>query len=180
MSICCWQFTGAAVATMNPFQEHMRNMVENSGICEELFTASKQGGTPMMVAMIDIDFFKKINDTYGHEGGDVALKHLSGLLQEIIGKEHLLARFGGEEFCILSKGCELETAGAFFEEIRNRVETSSIVYNKQTISFTISVGVAYHHHGPLQEMINHADEMLYQAKDSGRNQVVIPSLERQF
>lgn len=125
--------------------------------------------------MIEIDFFKKINDTYGHEGGDVALKHLSALLQGLLEEEYLLARFGGEEFCILSTGFDLEAIGVFFEDIRKRVETSSILYNEQTITFTISVGISDDRHETLQGTINHADEMLYQAKDSGRNQVVIPS-----
>ena len=142
---------------------------------QKRFNESKENGSHLTVTMIDIDFFKKINDTYGHEGGDFALKHLSNLLQGLLGKEHLLARFGGEEFCILSKGFDLEDLGVFFEEIRNRVEISSIVYNQQNITFTISVGISDDRHATLQEMINHADEMLYKAKHSGRNRVVLPS-----
>ena len=140
---------------------------------QKIFADSKKNNTSLTVTMIDIDFFKKINDHYGHDGGDVALKHLSSLLHSIVGKQHLLARFGGEEFCILSNGFDLDTAAVFFEEIRKRVEASSITYKEQTIKITISMGISDNRQESLQEMINHADEMLYKAKHSGRNQVVI-------
>ncbi|MGD9823028.1 diguanylate cyclase [Desulfobacter sp.] len=143
---------------------------------ERRFAESKQHNTPLTVTMVDIDFFKKVNDTYGHDGGDVALKHLSGMLLEIMEEErHLLARFGGEEFCILSKGLDLETAKDFFENIRTRVQASSIDYKGQIIKFTISVGISDNRHDTLQGIINHADDMLYQAKEGGRNRVVLPS-----
>ena len=140
---------------------------------QKKFMASKKEDTSLTVTMIDIDFFKKINDHYGHDGGDVALKHLSGLLQGIGGEQHLLARFGGEEFCILSQGFDLDAAKTFFEDIRKRVETASVTYKKQSIKLTISMGISDNRHETLQETINHADEMLYKAKQSGRNQVVI-------
>ncbi len=142
---------------------------------EKIFTEAKQKGIPLTVTMMDIDFFKKINDTYGHDGGDVALKHLSGLLLGMMTDKHLLARFGGEEFCILSRGLDLEATRLFFDDIRSCVEASSVTYDNQTINFTISVGISDDRNETLQEMINHADEMLYQAKKGGRNRVVIPS-----
>ncbi|WP_035239072.1 diguanylate cyclase [Desulfobacter vibrioformis] len=143
---------------------------------ERRFAESKQHRTPLTVTMVDIDFFKKVNDTYGHDGGDVALKHLSGLLLETMEEEsHLLARFGGEEFCILSKGFDLGAAQKFFEDIRTRVQASSVDYKGQTIKFTISAGISDNRHDTLQGVINHADDMLYQAKAGGRNRVVLPS-----
>lgn len=140
---------------------------------EDIFTDSKNNNTNLVVTMIDIDFFKKINDHYGHDGGDVALKHLSGILQNLAGEKHLLARFGGEEFCILSEGFDLYAAATFFENVRKHVAASSVIYNEQPIKVTISVGISDNRYRSLQEMINHADEMLYKAKENGRNQVVI-------
>jgi diguanylate cyclase (GGDEF)-like protein len=140
---------------------------------QKMFSESKKAQAGLTLAMIDVDFFKKINDTYGHDGGDVVLKHLSGFLDSFLGKAHLLARLGGEEFCILSKGFDIEEAGTFFDDIRNRVAASTVAYDGESIKITISVGIADHRHGTLQEMINRADEMLYKAKDGGRNKVVI-------
>ena len=137
----------------------------------KIFAESKKNDTNLTVAMIDIDFFKKINDHYGHDGGDVALKFLSGFLGDMLGEQHLLARFGGEEFCILSNKYDLGAAAALFEDIRKRVEASSIRYNDQTIRMTISMGISDNRHATLEETINRADEMLYKAKGGGRNQV---------
>lgn len=140
-------------------------------IGQKIFAESKKKNTNLSATMIDIDFFKKINDQYGHDGGDTTLRHLSGLLQGVLGDEHLLARFGGEEFCILSRVTDLDAAAAFFEDIRKRVESSAVIYSGQTIRITISMGISDNRHETLQEMINHADAMLYQAKENGRNQV---------
>ncbi len=142
---------------------------------QKTFIDSKKDNTSLTATMIDIDFFKKINDHYGHDGGDVALKHLSGLLRlhGIVEEQHLLARFGGEEFCVLSKGFDLEKAAIFFENIRKQVEESSVTYKEQPIKLTISIGIADNRDETLQEIINRADEMLYKAKNEGRNQVVI-------
>ena len=142
-------------------------------IGQEMFMESKKNRTDLAVAMIDIDYFKLVNDHYGHDGGDVTLKYLSVLLRGIVGKKHLLARFGGEEFCILSNGLSLQAAALFCEDIRKRVETSAVTYKGQTIKITISMGIADNRHETLQEMINQADEMLYKAKHGGRNQVAI-------
>ncbi len=147
-------------------RRHFYNVGEN------IFSESRKNNKNITVAMLDIDFFKKINDSHGHDGGDAALKYLSGLLRDILGKEHLLARFGGEEFCVLSSGLTIDAAADFFESIREQVEASPVVYNEETINLSVSIGVSDNWYETLQEMINHADEMLYKAKENGRNRVV--------
>ena len=137
---------------------------------EKLFQKAKKNNIPMTIAMMDIDFFKKINDTYGHDGGDAVLCSISNLLKENVG-EHILARFGGEEFCVLVYDTDQETALALFEDIRKKIEQNEIQHKDVTIKITMSIGVCNQVMDSLDEMINRSDEMLYHAKEDGRNQV---------
>jgi diguanylate cyclase (GGDEF)-like protein len=127
---------------------------------------------PVAVAMLDIDFFKRINDTYGHAGGDLALQHLARLLGEQLGEADVVARFGGEEFCALFAGRDLASARALLEQLRAVVEASSVAFEGRVIRFTLSIGIAAGADG-LDAAINRADELLYQAKQGGRNRVVV-------
>jgi len=120
------------------------------------------------VAMIDIDFFKKVNDTYGHDGGDAVLKHISGMISKYFGKEGLAARFGGEEFCIFIKGNKNRD---MFETFRKMTEDEIIDFNDEKISVTVSIGAAVSSGKSIDSMITLADELLYQSKNSGRNKV---------
>jgi diguanylate cyclase (GGDEF)-like protein len=137
-----------------------------------IFKKSKETGTVLAAAMIDIDYFKKINDRYGHDTGDVALKCVSDVLSENMGKNHILARLGGEEFCVLAPGADEADADSFFDGIRKKIEASEINYKDNSIKVTVSMGISHNFHNSLEEMLNHADEMLYQAKRNGRNQVI--------
>ncbi len=138
-----------------------------------LFEQCRKSGSPLAVAMLDIDFFKKINDTYGHDAGDMALKHMASLLQESAGEGHIVGRFGGEEFCILADGIEEGNVAGFFESVRELVEQMVINYKGQLINFTLSAGVCATLLHSLEAMINRADELLYQAKRQGRNRVIL-------
>lgn len=138
----------------------------------DLFKKSKENGTMLAAGMIDIDFFKKINDGYGHDAGDVALKCVSGLLSEYIGKNDILARLGGEEFCILAPGTDESDIDSFFNGIRKKIEAAEINFKDISIKVTVSMGISQNCHNSLEEMLSHADKMLYQAKENGRNQVV--------
>ncbi|MBW2734971.1 MAG: diguanylate cyclase [Deltaproteobacteria bacterium] len=140
----------------------------------DLYERAVQEHEPMVVAMIDIDHFKAINDTYGHAGGDVALQHLSTLLQENLEALDVVARFGGEEFCCFSYKMEISYAQEIFEELRKNVEASLVQFKGEEIRFTLSIGVTHTPESSLDAMINRADLLLYEAKTSGRNRVVSP------
>jgi diguanylate cyclase (GGDEF)-like protein len=123
--------------------------------------------------MIDIDNFKKINDTYGHDVGDKIIIALSEILRTSTNHRDIVARFGGEEFCMVLKNINRYSALDIFERIRSEIEKYSFTIDKETfLKFTVSIGVTMHADEPLDETINNADMMLYKAKNSGRNQVI--------
>ncbi|ELI6426115.1 diguanylate cyclase [Vibrio harveyi] len=121
------------------------------------------------IAMLDIDFFKKVNDNYGHDGGDAALVMVANILK-IYFPDDVIARFGGEEFCIQAYG-SYDDFVTRLEQMRQRVEKTPIPYQDNQIQVTISVGVS-NIKGNLDQQIKVADDRLYQAKGNGRNQTV--------
>ncbi len=134
-----------------------------------LFDTVGSSAATRCIAMMDIDFFKKVNDQYGHDGGDAALTHISGVLKASFG-DQVVARFGGEEFCIHYNGT-FEEFCAKLEMMRIAIEADSIEHQGQTIKYTISIGAACIE-GTLDEQIKIADTRLYQAKEGGRNQLI--------
>ncbi|OGT22206.1 MAG: hypothetical protein A2342_09430 [Gallionellales bacterium RIFOXYB12_FULL_54_9] len=135
----------------------------------KLFAETQTAGKPLLAAVMDIDFFKKINDTYGHDGGDVVLKHFSALLGDHF-KSQLVARVGGEEFFLLFT--DVDQAATLCESFRQRVAQSTLKFKEFVISFTISIGLTRILPASLDEMLKIADENLYIAKESGRNCIV--------
>lgn len=121
------------------------------------------------VAMMDVDFFKKVNDHYGHDGGDQALIMISKILS-IYFPDELVARVGGEEFCVVHYG-DYDEFVQRLEHMRARVEKTPVPYCGDEISLTISIGATKARRN-IDTMISRADERLYQAKNQGRNQVV--------
>jgi diguanylate cyclase (GGDEF)-like protein len=127
--------------------------------------------------MFDVDHFKKVNDTFGHLGGDAVLREIGLRIPELIRKEDLFARYGGEEFAILTRNETLDGLKVLAERIRKDFENLSLNYQDKTIKFTVSLGLTYSLKG--QEMndkesfIKLADEALYEAKRSGRNKVCV-------
>lgn len=128
------------------------------------------------IAIVDIDFFKKINDQYGHDIGDIVLKDISNIFKKIIGKDDFVFRYGGEEFLFLF---QKNNAEKLLKELMHRVRTHVINVNNQTIKFTISVGVNKNLHRckHFTNMVKTADVALYNAKRSGRNKIVYYSEE---
>ncbi len=126
--------------------------------------------TPFSLIMLDIDHFKVINDTYGHENGDLVLKELSLVLQKAVRNDDVVCRMGGEEFAIVLQ-TDIQTAAKRAELIRAAVEAMDV----RTVGrFTISLGVATYRAGMSEEDIYvKADDMLYQAKNGGRNRVCV-------
>jgi len=129
---------------------------------------------PIVCAMLDIDHFKNVNDNYGHDVGDIVIKHVSQILQESFRKSDIVSRFGGEEFCIHAPNMNKEDAEKIFERIRKTIEESSITTEKgEEVAITISIGVTTEPKERLHDMVKVADELLYEAKDGGRNNVVM-------
>jgi diguanylate cyclase (GGDEF)-like protein len=107
-------------------------------ILRSLFENAKRGNLSVSVAMFDIDFFKRVNDTYGHAAGDFVIKSVSDILQQNLRKSDILARFGGEEFCLLLHCKELDDANTVVDKLRLMVELHAFVYEGKRIPVTIS------------------------------------------
>ena len=138
-----------------------------------LFDRTGREGQSLTAAMLDVDFFKKVNDTHGHDGGDVVLKRVAALVRGFCPTRHLVARFGGEEFAILAFGLEAEEVALYFENLRAALQAEEIVHAGKTIPVTASFGVCHGRRTNLDAMLKAADEMLYRAKQNGRNRVEI-------
>ncbi|WP_169763489.1 GGDEF domain-containing response regulator [Campylobacter mucosalis] len=131
-------------------------------------------GEPYAVAMLDIDFFKKINDTYGHDAGDKVIQALAKKLNDSVKGRDIVARFGGEEFCVVLKNIQKTDAIKFFVAVRSAMAANVVEYKDQTIKFTVSIGVAFSDNKcDIHELIEMADSALYNAKENGRNRVEI-------
>lgn len=123
--------------------------------------------------MCDIDFFKKVNDTYGHNAGDAVLVHIARVLCESIRLDDEVVRWGGEEFILLLSGANQAAAAERAEQIRKKVACSECIYQGEHIKITMSFGVTeIKDRTCIEENIKRADEKLYEAKQSGRNKVV--------
>lgn len=118
------------------------------------------------VIIIDIDYFKKVNDTYGHDIGDSTLQRLTKIINLHVRRDDIVMRWGGEEFVIILPGTNTESAKAVAERIRQAVEESP-----DKPSFTVSMGIASYDGGDYHDCIKHADRALYYAKNHGRNKV---------
>jgi diguanylate cyclase (GGDEF)-like protein len=140
---------------------------------EELVAHTQRRGLPATVAMLDIDHFKKVNDTYGHQAGDVVLKRVSSIIASYFRSSDIVSRFGGEEFCVLAAGMEPRTARRVFGNLRKEIEESVISTDQGDISPTISIGVYQSYTKNLEDLVREADERLYAAKEGGRNRVVM-------
>lgn len=126
-----------------------------------------------VIAMLDIDNFKIINDTYGHEAGDDVLKNTAYLLKRYLKSEDIIARFGGEEFCIVVKDISAREAHLLLKKILSKIEQSTVVLTQdQKINYTVSIGLTTNILENIDAMIHQADYLLYQVKNNGKNQVI--------
>ena len=144
-----------------------------SPVGEDVMSEFSSAGTPFSVLVMDIDHFKRINDTFGHAAGDEVIRHVANLVKSAIQPGDRAARFGGEEFVALLKDCALATASEVAERARRAIENGMVIYGGSTIRCTISIGVAVVDPADrdAQDVIARADAALYVAKASGRNRV---------
>ena len=143
---------------------------------KEEFDKSVRNGSPIGIMMLDIDFFKKVNDTYGHIVGDQVLINFSRLVKENLRKGDVLIRYGGEEFLAILPGATAEGLAFVGEKIRRIIAENYITHNKQEIKITVSIGAVSYPElsvDNVDDLIGESDNALYQAKDTGRNKVVI-------
>lgn len=131
--------------------------------------------TEMSLVLLDIDHFKRVNDTHGHQAGDVVLRELAILSQRSLRTEDVFARFGGEEFGVILRGIHLQGAKKLAERLRVSLETATIQANDKRIQVTLSAGcasLACAASATADELVKIADRRLYAAKSAGRNRVV--------
>ena len=140
-------------------------------LAPKMFKNNRRQGAPVTVAMIDLDHFKKVNDTYGHMAGDAVLKSIASTLKKFFRESDIIARFGGEEFCILANGMDREASYRIFDKFRKKIEKSQYKVCEGTFSVTVSIGLCTDELGSLTDMIKAADDNLYVSKKSGRNRV---------
>ncbi len=158
--------------------DFLTGLVSKRGLDEELNRVDKSYRRYQIeyaIGFFDIDHFKKINDTYGHEAGDLILKQLGKLFLQLKRDVDIVGRYGGEEFLAILPNTPLKGAQIFGEKIREKVEKFKFVYKEEEVPVTISVGIASCKEFDNQKMlIEAADKRLYKAKEGGRNRVEPP------
>jgi two-component system, cell cycle response regulator len=144
-------------------------------LLHEEFDRVNRSGEPIAIAMLDLDRFKQVNDTYGHPTGDVILYETSRILKETAREIDMIGRYGGEEFIVILPESNEQAAARFAERVRERVASHVFQDDATRVRMTVSAGVAAYPETPASGpdgLIKHADEALYAAKAGGRNRVV--------
>lgn len=151
-----------------------------NSVLNQEYERAKRYGTILSVAMIDIDDFKKINDTYGHLAGDYILKEISKILVNTLRKTDFVYRYGGEEICILMPETALDKAFIPLERLRKTIEARNFIFEGEKIHVTVSVGASTYSKTmqSSNELIERADSALYKAKNSGKNKVIMEEHEQ--
>ena len=147
---------------------HNRRYLFDTG--EKLFAGRCRGDMALAVAMLDIDHFKSVNDTFGHEAGDKVLVAVSEYLSRRFRGTDIVCRFGGEEFCIMAVNMQPEEVGSVFESIRADIGAMRVPFQGRHVSVTMSIGVCTGNEPTLEDTIREADRLLYEAKSGGRDQ----------
>ena len=134
---------------------------------------SPQDARPWMVALLDVDFFKRVNDTHGHAAGDQVLQTFATTVRAAVRGTDMLARWGGEEFLLLMYDTQPSAAQPVLERVRQAVQNCTVAVQGQQVCVTVSIGVAAHTSGiSVAQLLDQADQALYRAKSNGRNCVV--------
>lgn len=138
----------------------------------EEFSRAKREGGKLSVGMCDIDHFKRVNDTYGHQSGDDVLVAFAKCVQENLRDYDCVGRYGGEEFLIIVPGMLEEGDTSMYERLRAQVESAEVITRSGVVPITVSIGVAHAvGHETVESLVAAADTALYQAKAGGRNRV---------
>ena len=156
--------------------DSLTQIMNRRGITVSLLDAMAQAeryDTPLTIAMVDIDLFKQVNDTYGHDAGDKVLKDTAAILSEALRMPDKVGRYGGEEFLIMLPHTTLAQGRKIADRIRASVGKWAFDIGTKKIKMTVSIGVVQYKAGEdLERFLSQADKALYEAKAAGRNQVV--------
>lgn len=156
----------------------LTGLLNRRGFEEEgqvLILSARKVAEPVGAVLCDIDYFKRINDTHGHEAGDAVIRHVARILSEVVSalNDSVAGRQGGEEFALLVRGLSLQELIELAETTRRRIETEVLSYMGAPIHFTCSMGLSIdtHDNAALADLLKRADSALYGAKHGGRNRV---------
>ncbi|MDA8388303.1 MAG: diguanylate cyclase [Nitrospiraceae bacterium] len=156
--------------------DHLTGLCNRSHMMEKLREEEvrfHRNGRPFSLILSDIDHFKRFNDTYGHECGDLVLKTISGILKNSLREQDTVARWGGEEFLLLLPETDVSAAEGVARRLLEKVASHELDYNGSALCVTMTFGVsAYEKDSGIAGSIRHADEALYDGKEQGRNRVV--------
>lgn len=150
---------------------HNRKYLTETG--EKFFANLKRNNVGMVTALIDIDDFKRINDTHGHDVGDEALRHLAGLIRKRFRESDIVARYGGEEFCVVNINMDKAKAYAVYNDLRQAIEREPFVHDGTPIPLSVSIGVCTTHEASFGKMVAVADQLMYDAKNKGKNHILV-------
>ena len=161
-------------ATYDPLT-NLLNRREILELLEAEMSRSSRYARPLTVLLLDLDYFKRINDTFGHQAGDVALVTAAKEMSKLVRENDSVGRYGGEEFLLVLPECPLQQARECAERIRKRIESLEISYGGDQIRISCSIGIALHESSmlTLKQYISQVDLALYKAKESGRNCVCV-------
>lgn len=142
---------------------------------EREFARHQRYDNPVSLVIFDIDHFKRVNDTYGHQTGDEVIRATARITSQLVRETDFAGRYGGEEFVVLLPGTTLDGAAQFAERLRSTIERQQLDYQGSPLTFTISLGVATlaDDMAGYQALLERADKALYQSKEGGRNQVTL-------
>jgi diguanylate cyclase len=156
--------------------DSLTGMANRAGLqkrMEEEFERWQRYGGELLMAVLDVDHFKSINDRFGHLAGDKVLRLIAQQLSRRLRKSDFIGRFGGEEFVLLMPGTTVEQAASALEALRQGIEQSPFHFKTERVTITISVGYsAFKQDDTLDAVFGRADRAMYQAKEQGRNQII--------
>jgi diguanylate cyclase (GGDEF)-like protein len=145
-------------------------------LAEQRLDYAKRYQRIVSLLLIDVDYFKQINDKHGHLAGDEVLRHLAKLVKGFIRKSDIIGRLGGDEFLIMLPETDKQNALIYAEKLRRRIQQKTVAFNDSSIGMTVSIGVSTFESDAdinrIEDLLHQADTALYQAKRKGRNQIV--------
>jgi len=160
-------------------EDQLTGALNRRGLDDTLLRESARADrakAPMCIALIDLDNFKKVNDTFGHQAGDAVLVHLVGIIKETLRSNDLIGRYGGEEFMLILPDARIDEAVAVMNRLQRRLAERPLAWGAAKLEVTFSAGLALRRPGDSEvTLINQADQALYEAKRVGKNRIIVAS-----